>query len=215
MPGDSGATHRQDHILKVPCATWAHTCGPDEPGCRSRGICASADGRCALASFSCWRCWARARSALYIWYVARCGVVVRGLWSRARQARKRDTGEVVAVKKISKEQFDASNKDRVIREKKVLETAADNPWLVGLSYAFQVRRRTCAVVERTSDCGSATGQRVPVSGNGVRAWRRCARSVDQHWLPGRDHGSILSRGDDCGGKLQHVSAAAPLYVCVG
>ncbi len=45
--------------------------------------------------------------------------------------------QVVAVKKISKAQFDASNKDRVLREKKVLQVASHSPWLVGLSYAFQ------------------------------------------------------------------------------
>lgn len=43
----------------------------------------------------------------------------------------------MAVKKISKVQFDASNKDRVLREKKVLQVASHSPWLVGLAYAFQ------------------------------------------------------------------------------
>lgn len=61
----------------------------------------------------------------------------KGAFGSVYLARKRDTGEVVAVKKITKAQFDASNKDRVLREKKVLETAAENPWLIGLSYAFQ------------------------------------------------------------------------------
>ncbi len=61
----------------------------------------------------------------------------KGAFGAVYLARKRDTGEVVAVKKISKQQYDASNKDRVMREKKVLQVAAQNPWLVGLSYAFQ------------------------------------------------------------------------------
>jgi cell cycle protein kinase DBF2 len=61
----------------------------------------------------------------------------KGAFGAVYLARKRDTGEVVAVKKISKQQYDASNKDRVLREKKVLQVAAASPWLVGLSYAFQ------------------------------------------------------------------------------
>lgn len=74
-------------------------------------------------------------------------VLGKGAFGVVYLGRKRDTGEVVAVKKISKEQFDASNRARVMREKKVLESAADNPWLVGLAYAFQdkVRMRGRAV----------------------------------------------------------------------
>jgi hypothetical protein len=61
----------------------------------------------------------------------------KGAFGAVFLARKRDTGEVLAVKKISKAQFDASNKDRVLREKKVLQVASHSPWLVGLAYAFQ------------------------------------------------------------------------------
>ena len=61
----------------------------------------------------------------------------KGAFGSVYLGRKRDTGEVLAVKKITKVQFEASNKDRVLREKKVLQVAAHSPWLVGLSYAFQ------------------------------------------------------------------------------
>jgi serine/threonine protein kinase len=61
----------------------------------------------------------------------------KGAFGSVYLGRKRDTGEVVAVKKNTKAQFDASNKDRVLREKKVLQVASQNVWLVGLSYAFQ------------------------------------------------------------------------------
>ena len=61
----------------------------------------------------------------------------KGAFGAVYLARKKESGEVVAVKKIVKAQFEQSNKDRVMREKKVLQVASNNEWLVGLSYAFQ------------------------------------------------------------------------------
>lgn len=74
-------------------------------------------------------------------------VLGKGAFGVVYLARKRDTGEVVAVKKLSKEQFDATNRDRVVREKKVLESASNSPWLVGLSYAFQDKEHLYLAME--------------------------------------------------------------------
>ena len=71
----------------------------------------------------------------------------KGAFGAVYLGQKKDTGEVLAVKRITKAQFDASNKDRVLREKKVLQVASHSPWLVGLSYAFQDKEHLYLAME--------------------------------------------------------------------
>lgn len=180
MPGESGATRRQDHYLK------------ESRFLRQRRR------KMRLGEFQLLALLGKgAFGSVYLVSVRAGRCAVRCVTGAGRQARKRDTGEVVAVKKISKEQFDASNKDRVIREKKVLETASDNPWLVGLSYAFQA---SGARTRRGRGLTRAAGQGVSLPGHGVRARRRRARAAHQHRLSRRGHGGVLSRGDDRSGE---------------
>lgn len=52
-------------------------------------------------------------------------------------ARKKDTGETVALKKMNKKMLQKLNEvQHILTERDVL-TASDSPWLVKLLYAFQ------------------------------------------------------------------------------
>ena len=58
---------------------------------------------------------------------------------QVRVVRKKDTGEILAMKSMKKEEMIKKNQVAHIRAERDLLALADNKWLVKLVYSFQVR----------------------------------------------------------------------------
>lgn len=64
-------------------------------------------------------------------------IIGRGAFGEVRVVRKKDTGEVYAMKYLKKDEMIKKNQVQHIRAERDLLAAADNKWLVKLLYSFQ------------------------------------------------------------------------------
>jgi len=63
-------------------------------------------------------------------------IIGRGAFGEVRVCRQKSTGDIVAIKKMRKEDMIAKNQLMHVRTEKEILTA-DNPWIVKLKYSFQ------------------------------------------------------------------------------
>lgn len=64
-------------------------------------------------------------------------IIGRGAFGEVRVCREKSTGEVVAIKKMRKEDMFQKNQIMHVRTEKEILTSANSRWVVGLRYSFQ------------------------------------------------------------------------------
>src|SRR5689334_11788285 len=66
-------------------------------------------------------------------------LIGKGAFGQVRLVKKKDTGEVLAMKTMVKEAMVLKNQVQHIREERniLVEAGSDNPWLVQLHFSFQ------------------------------------------------------------------------------
>ncbi|MCQ2819853.1 MAG: protein kinase, partial [archaeon] len=73
-------------------------------------------------------------------------IIGRGAFGEVRVCRQKNTGEIVAIKKMKKSEMVKKNQLMHVRTEKEILTA-DNPWIVKLKYSFQDEQFLYLVME--------------------------------------------------------------------
>lgn len=64
-------------------------------------------------------------------------IIGRGAFGEVRVCKHTETGEIVAIKKMKKEDMLSKNQIMHVRTEREILTSANNPWIVNLKYSFQ------------------------------------------------------------------------------
>lgn len=74
-------------------------------------------------------------------------IIGRGAFGEVRLCRWKDTGEVVAMKKMNKSEMEKKNQIAHVRAERNILASAQNPWIVELKCSFQDDRYLYLVME--------------------------------------------------------------------
>ena len=64
-------------------------------------------------------------------------IIGRGAFGEVRLCRWKESGEIVAIKKLKKSEMIARNKQNHVKAERDVLTKANNPWVVDLKLSFQ------------------------------------------------------------------------------
>lgn len=74
-------------------------------------------------------------------------IIGRGAFGEVRVCRYKETGEIVALKKMNKTEMISKNHLAHVRAEKEVLALASNPWIVGLKFSFQDEKYLYLVME--------------------------------------------------------------------
>ena len=74
-------------------------------------------------------------------------IIGRGAFGEVRVCRIKETGEIVAVKKMNKSEMIYKNQVAHVRAERDILTSANNPWIVELKFSFQDEKYLYLVME--------------------------------------------------------------------
>jgi len=77
-------------------------------------------------------------------------IIGRGAFGEVRVVRHRETGEILAMKKMNKTEMVYKNQVQHVRAERDVLARADNPWIVELKYSFQDEKHLYLVMEYLS-----------------------------------------------------------------
>ena len=68
-------------------------------------------------------------------------IIGKGAFGEVRLVRNKNTGEVLAMKKMKKTEMVAKHQVQHVKAEKEVLAMAQNPWIVELRYSFQVKQK--------------------------------------------------------------------------
>ena len=89
----------------------------------------------------------KARKKISIYEYEPLDIIGRGAFGEVRIWRNKDSGEVVAIKKMKKKEMLIKNQIAHVRAEKDILSRAHNPWIVDLKWSFQDSNNLYLVME--------------------------------------------------------------------